>query len=276
MVEEESSGGEFSEDEFDPIEADYANESEPSRIPDEFESHNEKYENIPMMVRLAPEGAEADAEYDVPELNESFEKEEKVDLDISLESSRLADMSSDSLMVVRTVDTSFDRDSMESVEQEDEVEERKSVIESQEGRTIILSPGMALIRYTFTAFFLKFPPLPLSFALSLFTAPREAEREEAGRVSISSSSWLQVGGGVDQRVQRVHVVQEEVNGEEEKKEEVEEVEEPVKPPRLKKLARQQSKQELLRAKGFGQVEKIKSYPATTIFNAIFANLLRSV
>ena len=157
-----------------------------------------------------------------------------------------------------------------------EVEERKSVIESQEGRTIILSPGMALIRYTFTAFFLKFPPLPLSFALSLFTAPREAEREEAGRVSISSSSWLQVGGGVDQRVQRVHVVQEEVNGEEEKKEEVEEVEEPVKPPRLKKLARQQSKQELLRAKGFGQVEKIKSYPATTIFNAIFANLLRSV
>ena len=108
---------------------------------------------------------------------------------------------------------------------------------------------------------MKSPPTPLSFALSLFTAPREAEREEAGRVSISSSSWLQVGGGVDQvdqGVQRVHVVQEEVNGEEEKKEEVEEVEEPVKPPRLKKLARQQSKQELLRAKGFGQVEKIKS------------------
>ena len=95
-------------------------------------------------------------------------------------------------------------------------------------------------------------------------------------MSISSSSWLQVGGGVDQRVQRVHVVQEEVNGEEEKKEEVEEVEEPVKPPRLKKLARQQSKQELLRAKGFGQVEKIKSYPATTIFNVIFANIFRSV
>ena len=159
MVEEESSGGEFSEDEFDPIEADYANESEPSRIPDEFESHNEKYENIPMMVRPAPEGAEADAEYDVPELNESFEKEEKVDLDISLESSRLADMSSDSLMVVRTVDTSFDRDSMESVEQEDEVEEEKSVIESQEGRTIILSPGMALIRYTFTVFFSNPPEL---------------------------------------------------------------------------------------------------------------------
>ena len=158
MVEEESSGGEFSEDEFDPIEADYANGSEPSRIPDEFESHNEKYENIPMMVRLAPEGAEADAEYDVPELNESFEKEEKVDLDISLESSRLADMSSDSLMVVRTVDTSFDRDSMESVEQEDEVEEEKSVIERQEGRTIILSPGMALIRYTFTVFFSNPPP----------------------------------------------------------------------------------------------------------------------
>ena len=44
--------------------------------------------------------------------------------------------------------------------------------------------------------------------------------------------------------------EEEEEMEEEKKEEVEE---PVKPPRLKKLARQQSKQELLRAKGFGQV-----------------------
>ena len=86
---------------------------------------------------------------------------------------------------------------------------------------------------------------------------REAEREEAGKVSISSSSWVQVGGGsAKEGVQRVRVngnqaanrVEEEV--EEEKKEEVEE---PVKPPRLKKLARQQSKQELLRAKGFGQV-----------------------
>ena len=171
MVEEESSGGEFSEDEFDPIEADYANESEPSRIPDEFESHNEKYENIPMMVRLAPEGAEADAEYDVPELNESFEKEEKADLDISLESSRLADMSSDSLMVARTVDTSFDRDSMESVEQEDEVEEKKSVIESQEGRTIILSPGMALIRYTFTVFS-QIPLPPPQFCSVTFHCPQ--------------------------------------------------------------------------------------------------------
>ena len=86
---------------------------------------------------------------------------------------------------------------------------------------------------------------------------REAEREEAGKVSISSSSWVQVGGGcAKEGVQRVRVngnqpadrVEEEV--EEEKKDEVEE---PVKPPRLKKLARQQSKQELLRAKGFGQV-----------------------
>ena len=89
---------------------------------------------------------------------------------------------------------------------------------------------------------------------------REAEREEAGKVSISSSSWVQVGGGGDKEgVQRVRVVQE-VNGnqpvdreEEEEEEKKEEVEEPVKPPRLKKLARQQSKQELLRAKGFGQV-----------------------
>ena len=67
---------------------------------------------------------------------------------------------------------------------------------------------------------------------------REAEREEAGKVSISSSSWVQVGGGDKEGVQRVRV-----NGnqpadregevdrvEEEKKEDVEE---PVKPPRLK-------------------------------------------
>ena len=58
---------------------------------------------------------------------------------------------------------------------------------------------------------MKSPPTPLSFALSLFTAPREAEREEAGKVSISSSSWVQVGGGDKEGVQRVHVVQE-VNG----------------------------------------------------------------
>merc|ERR1719361_969321 len=119
---------------------------------------------------------------------------------------------------------------MESIEQEEK--EEKSVIEGQEGRTIILSPGMALLR--------------------------EAEREEAGKVSISSSSWVQVGGGDKEGVQRVHVVQEvngnqvvDKEGEEDKKEEVEE---PVKPPRLKKLARQQSKQELLRAKGFGQTK----------------------
>ena len=84
---------------------------------------------------------------------------------------------------------------------------------------------------------------------------REAEREEAGKVSISSSSWVQVGGGDKEGVQRVHVVQE-VNGNQVvDKEGEEEVEEPVKPPRLKKLARQQSKQELLRAKGFGQVSE---------------------
>merc|ERR1719361_1406101 len=122
---------------------------------------------------------------------------------------------------------------MESIEQEEK--EEKSVIERQEGRTIILSPGMALLR--------------------------EAEREEAGKVSISSSSWVQVGGGDKEGVQRVHVVQEvngnqvvDKEGEEDKKEEVEE---PVKPPRLKKLARQQSKQEMLRAKGFGQTSQVK-------------------
>ena len=141
VAEEDSSGGEFSEDEFDPIDADYENEFGSSKV-----GFDDKYENIPM-VRPAPEGAEADAQYDVPELNESFEKEEKekeekADLDSSFESSRLADMSSDSLMVPRLLDTSFDRDSMESFEQEE-----KSVIERQEGRTIIISPGIALLRW---------------------------------------------------------------------------------------------------------------------------------
>ena len=147
VAEEDSSGGEFSEDEFDPIDdADFENEFEQSKFGNGFASHDDKYENIPM-VRPAPEGAEADAQYDVPELNESFEKEEKeekADLDSSFESSRLADMSSDSLMVPRLLDTSFDRDSMESFEQDER--EEKSVIERQEGRTIILSPGMALLR----------------------------------------------------------------------------------------------------------------------------------
>ena len=155
--EDDSSGGEFSEDEFDPIDADYENEFGSSKQVGFDPHHDENYENIPM-VRPAPEGAEADAQYDVPELNESFEKEEKEevveekeekgDLDSSFESSiRLADMSSDSLMVPRLLDTSFDRDSMESLEQEEEQEkEEKSVIERQEGRTIILSPGIALLR----------------------------------------------------------------------------------------------------------------------------------
>ena len=89
--------------------------------------------------------------------------------------------------------------------------------------------------------------------------PREAEREEAGKVSISSSSWVQVGGAcAKEGVQRVRVngnqpAEREEELEEVEEEKKEEVEEPVKPPRLKKLARQQSKQELLRAKGFGQV-----------------------
>ena len=69
------------------------------------------------------------------------------------------------------------------------------------------------------------------------------------QVSISSSSWVHVGGGEGAEQGEARQVTEE----REEKEELEEREgdEPVKPPRLKKLARQQSKQELLRAKGFG-------------------------
>ena len=74
------------------------------------------------------------------------------------------------------------------------------------------------------------------------------------QVSISSSSWVHVGGG--EAAEHGEREGREVSEEREEKEELEEKEddEPVKPPRLKKLARQQSKQELLRAKGFGQVK----------------------
>ena len=171
-VEEDSSGGEFSEDEFDPIDADYENEFGSSKQVGFDPHHDENYENIPM-VRPAPEGAEADAQYDVPELNESFEKEEekeekgeKADLDSSFESSiRLADMSSDSLMVPKLLDTSFDRDSMESLEQEEkEEQEERSVIKRQEGKTIILSPGIALLRWKYLHSFVDFHFLSTLYA----------------------------------------------------------------------------------------------------------------
>ena len=86
---EDSEGGdEFSEDEFDPVET--------------------EYENLPL-ERPAPEGAESEEQYDVPELLESFEEkkavevreEDRLDMDTSFGSSRLADMSSDSLTVPR-------------------------------------------------------------------------------------------------------------------------------------------------------------------------------
>ena len=119
------------------------------------------------------------------------------------------------------LDTSFDRDSMDSLESSQETSQG-SLIQRQEGnKTIILSPGLA----------------------------REQE-ESSSQISISSSSWVHVGG----EVATVRVVQE-VNGNmvHQGTNVEQEQEEPVKPPRLKKLARQQSKQELLRAKGFGQV-----------------------
>ena len=117
---EDFSGSEFSDDEFDdPIDIDY--------------------ENIPV-ERPPPEGAEADSEYDVPELNESFDhanadgaKDAAADLDnvkddfdkvcdtvldTSFSSSTcVADISQDSLMQIKIMDTSldvsFDRDSIE-------------------------------------------------------------------------------------------------------------------------------------------------------------------
>ena len=90
---EDSEGGdEFSEDEFDPVET--------------------EYENLPL-ERPAPEGAESEEQYDLPDFMESCQEKKAVevkeqvkeevreDMDASFGSSRLADMSSDSLTVPR-------------------------------------------------------------------------------------------------------------------------------------------------------------------------------
>ena len=186
--EEECSGSEFSEDEFDP---------EPALAAG--------YENVSALERPRPEGAEAGSEYDVPEL---------VELDTSFCSSTcLADISADSLMVPgpRLIDTEhdFDRDSIDGLPAE-AAARAGPVIQTHGGKTVILSPAVAR---------------------------DQAEAADLqSKVFISSSSWINVtscGEGEDgaQLTQQPQ--------------------EPVKPPRLKKLARQQSKQELLRAKGFG-------------------------
>ena len=216
---EEFSGSEFSDGEFDdPIDIDY--------------------ENIP--VRLPPEGAEAGSEYDVPELNESFElaggcltggqddgdcEKHPADLDTSITSSTcIADISADSLVLPRLADTSFDRDSIDS---EYQVEDKRlssqssgPVIQNDGKKTIILSPAMAAVAQT---------------------------KHTESKIYISSSSWINIEGS-DSLASSVGGQSSSVTiGQEESQE----GEEPVKPPRLKKLARQQSKQEMLRAKGFG-------------------------
>ena len=226
---EHFSDSEFSDGEFDdPIDIDY--------------------ENIPV-ERLPPEGAEAGSEYDVPELNESFElggglagrlddgdcEKHTADLDTSFTSSTcIADISADSLVLPRLVDTSFDRDSIDS---EYQMEDKRlssqhsvsgSVIQNDGKKTIILSPAMAAVAQS---------------------------KQTESKIYISSSSWINIEGGVSngQLSSSVHIGAEDgggggggVEGEE-----------PVKPPRLKKLARQQSKQEMLRAKGFGVTANVK-------------------
>ena len=188
--EEECSGSEFSEDEFDP---------EPALAAG--------YENVSALERPRPEGAEAGSEYDVPEL---------VELDTSFCSSTcLADISADSLMVPgpRLIDTEhdFDRDSIDGLPAE-AAARAGPVIQTHGGKTVILSPAVAR---------------------------DQAEAADLqSKVFISSSSWINVTScGEGEGEDGAQLTQQ--------------PQEPVKPPRLKKLARQQSKQELLRAKGFG-------------------------
>ena len=225
------SGSEFSEDEFDEPDIDY--------------------ENIPANVeRLPPEGAEADSsEYDVPELNESFDHGDDdnvkdksvVDLDISFTSA--ADISADSLMLPLRLsgpgdEQSFDQDSID-VSQDDLKPFSGSIIQSHGEKTIILSPAVA---------------------------QSKAAGESDSKIFISSSSWI----NIDTDNQQDHDYKEAastrdtvtiVGGEsiaDMSTAEQSEGTEPVKPPRLKKLARQQSKQEMLRAKGFGGLQADQS------------------
>ena len=234
----DSSGDEFSDDEFDPIDIDY--------------------ENIPL-ERPPPEGAEADAEYDVPELNESFEQEpcdagdldiscDKIgDLDTSFNSSCIGDISSDSLMLPRVIDTSFDRDSINSVDSHQLVESSHnsgSVIQNHGEKTIILSPALAQSK-----------------------AQASVGDQSENKIFISSASWINIDGLAENgrhvdviKSPEIHLVSD-GNGNCADLSNINMTQqniEPVKPPRLKKLARQQSKQEMLRAKGFGLNTSIKS------------------
>ena len=217
------SGSEFSDGEFDdPIDIDY--------------------ENIPVerLPRLPPEGAEAGSDYDVPELNESYEVGSGVaaELDTSFTSSTcIGDISADSLVLPRLADTSFDRDSIEGEYQLEDWSVSGSVIQNDGKKTIILSPAMAAVA-------------------------QSAQAES--KIYISSSSWINIqgsagpGGTGSQGSlggQSSSVI---INPDTHIVSDSEQSEEPVKPPRLKKLARQQSKQEMLRAKGFGQTVQVKT------------------
>ena len=217
------SGSEFSDGEFDdPIDLDY--------------------ENIPVerLPRLPPEGAEAGSDYDVPELNESYEVGSGVaaELDTSFTSSTcIGDISADSLVLPRLADTSFDRDSIEGEYQLEDWSVSGSVIQNDGKKTIILSPAMAAVA-------------------------QSAQAES--KIYISSSSWINIqgsagpGGTGSQGSlggQSSSVI---INPDTHIVSDSEQSEEPVKPPRLKKLARQQSKQEMLRAKGFGQTVQVKT------------------
>lgn len=226
------SGPEFSDDEFDTDPADTG----------------ATYDNLPLQ-RLPPEGAEAASEYDVPELNESFDEAivtfvdasnirvNKPELDTSFTSSTCAaDISADSLMpglrVAQDTSMEFDSDSIDGFQTLDDsgMATSGSIIQNHGEKTIILSPAMA-------------------------QSQAAGESQSESKIFISSSSWINIdtdscpgqpGVNNESDESRVTIVS---SGDPETLGAADT--EPVKPPRLKKLARQQSKQEMLRAKGFG-------------------------
>ena len=243
-VGDDFSGSEFSDDEFDTDPADTRTSYE-NILPSV-----EKLERLERLERLPPEGAEAGSEYDVPELNESFDivtcndtntinvtDKTHPDLDTSFSSSTcVADISTDSLMPpLRLGDTSmeFDRDSIDGFQALDDSRTvTGSIIQNHGQKTIILSPAMAQSKTT-------------------------GESHSESKIFISSSSWINIdtdcGPGQAESLSeseesRVTIVS---TADPETLRQTADAAEPVKPPRLKKLARQQSKQEILRAKGFG-------------------------
>ena len=203
------------------------------------------------LVRPAPEGAESGADYDIPELNESKEdiklhmvegsrfdpnrslEETKFDPNRFFEDARFDpnrsfdDTRFDPNLSVDSVESrmlDISEDSLNIPKLGDSSFDRDSIVEEEEAGQ-------------------DAPVIHKEGERTIIMSPGLVANAES-RVYISSSSWINIESGSG------FVSSTDIGG----------PEEPVKPPRLKKIARQQSKQELLRAKGFGLTPKPDDEP----------------